>query len=186
MFVLLYLCIRLISTVYLPHICLISVLFLSYFRLIFGLFLSYFCSKSSSVWSELSSSQALLEAAEFDTELFAAYTQDWQDRVRVIGKYVRTCICMCVYVCMCARTYMCICICVCVYYMHYYRLLTVYWTLILIIVITIPQCSHFGILRCVVFYSTVLQSIISHIVPHYIAVTFIDSPSLFLFARNTF
>lgn len=41
------------------------------------------------MWSELSSSQALLEAAEFDTELFAAYTQDWQDRVRVIGKYVR-------------------------------------------------------------------------------------------------
>lgn len=35
-----------------------------------------------------------MDAAEFDTELFAAYTLDWQDRVRVIGTYVRTYVCM--------------------------------------------------------------------------------------------
>jgi hypothetical protein len=73
-----------------------------------------FCSKSSSVWSELSSSQALLEAAEFDTELFAAYTQDWQDRVRVIGKYVRAfvCILVCLCTCVCVYVHMCMCVCI--------------------------------------------------------------------------
>jgi hypothetical protein len=45
-------------------------------------------SKSSSYWPDPSSGtiQALSETLDFDVELFAAYTLDWQERVLVIGE----------------------------------------------------------------------------------------------------
>jgi hypothetical protein len=51
-------------------------------------YLSGIFSKSGGYWPDPSSgtAQALSETLEFDVELFAAYTLDWQERVLVIGE----------------------------------------------------------------------------------------------------
>lgn len=45
-------------------------------------------SKSALVWTETSPPDALLEASQFDVELFAAHTLDWQERMLEIGQWV--------------------------------------------------------------------------------------------------
>jgi hypothetical protein len=66
------------------------IMFSSFSLLSIGMF-----SKSGGYWPDPSSgtAQALSETLDFDVELFAAYTLDWQERVLVIGEQFCSLIC---------------------------------------------------------------------------------------------